>query len=171
VVRGVDSSLLDEWEALAHPDPDELDPDAVRPPSRTAAARGITANERAFTVMVRNALFRRVELLATRRHDMLGELDTSRGWPAHVWADAMAAYWDEYPDLGIGAHARSAAMVLIRRGPESWFVRQIFDDPEGDRDWGLSATVDLAASDEAGEPVLTVDQLGPADSTVAGLMT
>ena len=119
VVRGVDSSLLDEWEALAHPDPDELDPDAVRPPSRTAAARGITANERAFTVMVRNALFRRVELLATRRHDMLGELDTSRGWPAHVWADAMAAYWDEYPDLGIGAHARSAAMVLIRRGPRA----------------------------------------------------
>ena len=51
-------------------------------------------------------------------------------------------------------------------------MRQTFDDPAGDRDWGISrATVDLAASDEAGEPVLTVDQLGPADSTVAGLMT
>ena len=121
--------------------------------------------------MVRNALFRRLELLSTGRYPALGELDGARGWPAHVWQDAMAGYWAEYDNLGVGAHARSTAMVLISRGPESWFVRQIFDDPAGDRDWGLSVTVDLAASDEAGEPVLAVDQLGPADSTVAGLMS
>jgi hypothetical protein len=41
-------------------------------------------------------------------------------------------------------------------------VRQIFDDPNGDHDWGISAEVDLAASDEKGEAVLRVtgvDQL------------
>ncbi len=171
LVRGVDSSLLDEWEALAHPDPDELGADGAARPPRPDAARGITANERGFTIMVRNALFRRLELLSTGRYPALGELDGARGWPAHVWQEAMAGYWAEYDDLGVGAHARSTAMVLISRGPESWFVRQIFDDPAGDRDWGLSVTVDLAASDEAGEPVLAVDQLGPADSTVAGLMS
>ena len=32
----------------------------------------------------------------------------------------------------------------------------IFDDPAGDHDWGISATVDLAASDEAGVAVLQV---------------
>lgn len=35
-------------------------------------------------------------------------------------------------------------------------ARQILDDPAGDHDWGISATVDLAASDEAGEAVVTV---------------
>ena len=37
-----------------------------------------------------------------------------------------------------------------------WSVRQILDDPAGDHDWGISAEVDLAASDEAGEAVIKV---------------
>jgi len=39
-------------------------------------------------------------------------------------------------------------------------VRQIFDDPAGDHDWGFSAEVDLAASAEAGQAVLRVTQVG-----------
>ena len=44
--------------------------------------------------------------------------------------------------------------------PGHWNVRQIFDDPAGDHDWGISARVDLAASDEAGEAVLAVTDVG-----------
>jgi Domain of unknown function (DUF3516) len=39
-------------------------------------------------------------------------------------------------------------------------VRQIFDDPAGDHDWGISAAVDLAASDEAGAAVLRITDVG-----------
>jgi superfamily II RNA helicase len=163
LVRGVDSSLLDEWEALAHPDADELilpgSSGEVRPP---LAARGISANERGFTVMVRNALFRRVELLAREDYAALGELHAEQGWRADSWDSAMRGYWDEYDSLGIGPDARSTAFVLIQRMAQKWHVRQIFDDPAGDRDWGLSVEVDLAESDEAGEPVLTILDLGPA---------
>jgi superfamily II RNA helicase len=162
LVRGVDSSLLDEWEALAHPDLDELGLVAtgteVRPP---IAARGVSANERGFTVMVRNAMFRRVELLALHRYDELGEMHTAQGWRADRWADAMAGYWQEYADLGIGAPARAADLVMITRSADSWSVRQTFDDPAGDRDWGISADIDLAASDDVGEPVITVTDVGP----------
>ena len=41
-------------------------------------------------------------------------------------------------------------------------LRQILDDPEGNHDWGISATVDLAASDAAGMATVSitaVDQL------------
>jgi hypothetical protein len=162
LVRGVDSSLLDEWEALAHPDLDELGLVAtgteVRPP---IAARGVSANERGFTVMVRNAMFRRVELLALHRYDELGEMHTAQGWRADRWADAMAGYWQEYADLGIGAPARAADLVMITRSADSWSARQTFDDPAGDRDWGISADIDLAASDDVGEPVITVSDVGP----------
>ena len=161
LVRGVDSSLLDEWEALAHPEPDELGiatGTEVRPP---VAARGVSANERAFTVMVRNAMFRRVELVALQHYAELGELHGGQGWRADAWADAMADYWDEYPDLGIGAAARAAGLIMITRTADTWTVRQTFDDPAGDRDWGISADVDLAASDEAGEPVLMITDVGP----------
>jgi hypothetical protein len=40
-------------------------------------------------------------------------------------------------------------------------VRQIFDDPAGDHDWGISARVDLAASDTAGAAVLQITSVGP----------
>ena len=159
LVRGVDSSLLDEWEALAHPDADELGGETtVRPPT---AARGVSANVRAFTVMVRNALFRRVELVSLGRYDTLGEMDGEAGWAAEAWQEAMGPYWDEYDDLAVGADARSAAMLAIDRGAGVWTVRQTFDDPKGDRDWGIGAEVDLAASDEVGEPVLKVVDVGP----------
>ena len=64
IVRQVDSSLLDEWEALT-------DPESVARAAAAAAAgeplappRPITANERAFGVMVRNAMFQKVQLAA-----------------------------------------------------------------------------------------------------------
>ncbi len=159
LVRGVDSSLLDEWEALAHPDADEIGGElGVRPPT---AARGVSANIRAFTIMVRNALFRRVELLSLGRYDTLGEMDGDGGWDAQRWREAFEPYWAEYEDLAVGATARSAALISIAHLPGEWTVRQTFDDPDGDRDWGISATVGLEASDLAGEPVLRIDDVGP----------
>jgi len=159
LVRGVDSSLLDEWEALAHPDEDELCGDtAVRPPT---AARGISGNVRAFTIMVRNALFRRVELLSLGRYDTLGEMDGGSGWDAQEWQEAIAAYWAEYDDLAVGATARSAGLIAITPGATQWSARQTFDDPDGDRDWGISAEIDLGRSDDAGEPVLRIVDVGP----------
>ena len=51
-------------------------------------------------------------------------------------------------------------MLLIDEQPDRWRVRQILDDPAGDHDWGISAEVDLAASDEAGEAVVRVVEVG-----------
>src|SRR5438132_10386667 len=76
LVRQVDSSLLDEWEALRNPTDDEVVPPADAPPPP------VTANRRAFTVLVRNALFHRVELAARKRWFALGELDADDGWTA-----------------------------------------------------------------------------------------
>ena len=59
VVRQTDSSLLDEWEQLVDPDLSVVELVETTPPVRT-----ITSNVRAFRVLVRNAMFRRVELLA-----------------------------------------------------------------------------------------------------------
>jgi len=39
-----------------------------------------------------------------------------------------------------------------------------FDDPAGDHDWGISATVDLAESAEAGIAVVRVTAVGMTDA-------
>ncbi|MHB1171768.1 MAG: DEAD/DEAH box helicase [Lacisediminihabitans sp.] len=152
LVRQVDSSLLDEWEELINPSA-ALDPAApVLPP----APPRVTTNLRAFRTIVRNELFRRVQLAALEHYDALGELDAVAGFDADAWADAMDAYFTEHDSLGTDADARSSAMLIVDEGPELWQVRQIFADPAGDHDWGISATIDLAESDEAGIAVIRV---------------
>jgi hypothetical protein len=125
--------------------------------------RPLTGNERAFTAMVRNALFRRVELFARERYDELGALDGGSGWTAQRWQDAGDAYFDEHDDLGIGPDARGPALLIIEREAEVWRVRQILDDPAGDHDWGIDVEVDLTASDEEGVAVLRVVDVGRMD--------
>jgi hypothetical protein len=157
MVRQVDSSLLDEWERLANPEEAEAMTAAQldeRPPA-------VTSNLRAFRVLVRNALFRRVELAALRRWDDLGELDQEAGWNADAWADALGPYFAGHDEIGTGADARGPAMLIIDDSDKDvWRVRQIFDDPERDHDWGFSAEVDLAGSDDAGEAVVWVTAVG-----------
>jgi superfamily II RNA helicase len=175
-VRQTDSSLLDEWEALT-------DPQAVERAAAGAAAGGpppprpITANERAFTVMVRNAMFQKVQLASRDRPDELGRLEAAAaalsdppGRPAMTaaaWEDALGAYWDEHESLGTGPQARSPQLLMIDRrpaaeSPRTWTVRQILDDPEGHHDFAIVATVDLDASDAAGEPVIRTASLAQA---------
>jgi superfamily II RNA helicase len=156
LVRQVDSSLLDEWEKLRHPG---AEPTAAAVPE---GPERVTLNKRAFRVQVRNALFRRVELAARRRYDELGALDAESGWDADAWADALEEYFEQHDEIGTGPDARGPALLMITEEAERWLVRQIFADPAGDHDWGISAEVDLAASDEAGAAVLRVtgvDQL------------
>ncbi|QEN16816.1 DEAD/DEAH box helicase [Mycolicibacterium sp. ELW1] len=158
LVRQVDSSLLDEWEELTSPDQPHDVPVAV--PMRP---RPVTGNVRAFTAMVRNAVFRRVQLFARRRWHELGELDAGSGWSAPRWQEVGDDYFDEHSDVGTGADARGPALLIIDRGPELWRVRQILDDPAGDHDWGIEVEVDVDASDEAGTPVLRVVDAGRLD--------
>jgi superfamily II RNA helicase len=157
LVRQVDSSLLDEWERLRDPDsyPSSTSDAPVdeKPPA-------VTANTRAFRVLVRNALFRRVELAALRRWGELGDLDAAAGWDAGDWEDALEPYFEAHDQIGTGPDARGPALLLIKAGGDSWEVRQIFDDPAGDHDWGISAEVDLYESDEIGAAAVRVTDVG-----------
>lgn len=155
LVRQVDSSLLDEWEQLTSPDQPHDVPVAV-----PARPRPLTGNDRAFTAMVRNALFRRVELFARARWDELGTLDAASGWTADRWAEIGEEYFDEHAEVGTGADARGPALLIFDRQPQVWRIRQILEDPAGDHDWGFDVEVDLAASDEEGAAVLRIVDVG-----------
>jgi hypothetical protein len=160
LVRQVDSSLLDEWEELTDPDRHG----SAAPVAVPARPRPLTGNERAFTAMVRNALFLRVQLWARRRWYDLGELDGGSGWDADRWGEVVRAYSAEHTELNTGADARGPALLIWDKGtPGVWRVRQILDDPAGNHDWGIDAEVDLAASDEEGALVLRVVDAGRRD--------
>jgi hypothetical protein len=155
VVRHTDSSLLDEWESLANPTDEPLT--EVRSPSE---GRALSANPRALRVMVRQSMFRRVELVSLRRFSALAALDG--GLTQDEWEAAAAGYRAEYDDLGTGPQARGPALFRIDEDDaDHWVVTQILDDPDGDHDWRITAELDLAATDEAGELVLVTTGFGP----------
>jgi len=153
IVRQVDSSLIDEWERLRNP----LD---AAEPSRDDRPATVTSNVRAFRVLVRNALFHRIRLAALGHYEELGALDSQSGWDATAWEDVLEGYFDVHDEIGTGPEARGPALLMIDQQPGQWAVRQIFDDPAGDHDWGISAVVDLDASDEAGSAVLRITDVG-----------
>ncbi|HQR78824.1 MAG TPA: DUF3516 domain-containing protein [Actinomycetota bacterium] len=154
LVRQVDSSLLDEWEKLVDPAATSVDAQVI-----DAGPPPVTANVRAFRVLVRNAMFRRVELAALSRWDELGDLDGEAGWDAQRWREAMAEYYSEHDEVGTGPSARGPLLLQIEQQPGHWLVRQVFDDPAGDHDWAIRADVDLAASDQEGAAVVRVTQV------------
>ncbi|MGX5697283.1 DEAD/DEAH box helicase [Agromyces soli] len=149
LVRQVDSSLVDEWAELVDPAAHLPEDDApVVPP----APPSVVQNRRAFTVLVRNELFRRVQLAALDREEELVELDPDAGWPG-----ALDAYYAEHDAIGTGPSARSPRMVEIDESDASsgvWRVEQTIDDPAAHGDWRIRAEVDLEASAEAGTAVL-----------------
>ena len=109
MVRQVDSSLIDEWERLRNPDPAEVVAAASRPVS-------VTGNIRAFRVLVRNALFRRVTLAALGRYEELGELDADSGWDADAWGDVLDAYFAQHDEIGTGPDARGPGLLILDEG-------------------------------------------------------
>ena len=158
VVRSTDSSLLDEWERLQNPDarPDRAEP-LAEPPR-------ITQNTRAFRVLVRNALFRRVELAA--REDWtglaaLGDTDAEGApWDADRWHAALDPYFDEHDEIGTGPDARGPALLIITETATTWEVRQLLDDPADNHDWHIDVVVNLAASDARDDVDLVVTSAG-----------
>ncbi|MEO9323997.1 DUF3516 domain-containing protein [Nocardioides sp. C4-1] len=177
-IRQTDSSLLDEWEALTDPDAASRSVTENEPPP---PPRPISRQERAFKVMVRNAMWRRVDLVARDdldglmrlERDAADRLDPPRDvvMGRSAWDEAIEAYYAQHDTVLTDADAR--APELLRSEPVTGWpagvaepdddtpgttrllrVVQTLADPAGDRDWVIEAVADLDASDDTGELVL-----------------
>ncbi|RSX56194.1 DEAD/DEAH box helicase [Bifidobacterium dolichotidis] len=152
VVRSIDSSLMDEWENA-----DNSDIEAAVNLAAPSAAEAVVEDRRGLTVLVRNAMWRRVQLMDLEDVDTLGALDKPYGYGPHEWDDLLDDYYDEHEYVGIDQHARSGEWFILDERNEisehSWKVRQIIDDSDGDHDWAITGTIDLDETQRTGEVV------------------
>lgn len=162
VVRSVDSSLIDEWAGTATAE------------IETGAAPGVESvvgDRRALTVLVRNALFTRVRLIAERNARALGELDGEAGFSAARWEDILDRLYDDHEYISLDADARSRTYFTIDERDEIsehvWHVEQILHDSDEDHDYRIWADVDLDATQEAGEVIFASYRAGCVDENVA----
>ncbi|MEX3516067.1 DUF3516 domain-containing protein [Corynebacterium camporealensis] len=152
LIRQVDSSLVDEWAEMTGED-SPIDEETL---NRELAfgvddPTALTANRRAFGIMVRNYMFRIVQLFALEKEEqlefMLEYLDEVPDFGA-----ALDEYFEEYDDMDTGPEARGPEFYRVEDDSDrQWKVRQVVKDPVGDHGYQFSAIVDLDASDEAGE--------------------
>ena len=152
LIRQVDSSLVDEWAQMAGED-SPIDQDTVDRELTFGVEdpTALTANRRAFTIMVRNYMFRLVQLFALEKEDRLAELLEYLDEVPDFGA-ILDDYFDEYDDIDSGPEARGPEFFRLGdTDSRAWSVRQIIKDPDGDHAYQFVATVDLDASDEAGE--------------------
>ncbi len=144
VIRMVDSSLIDEWENLRNPE--EADE-----PAPLAAPLVDLTQTKAFAVMVRNRMWKYVEELAFFRATEL---------PLPGAGAMFADYYEEHDSVMIDSEARSPAKCQWDSSTGN--VIQIISDPQGYDEWRINATVDLQASSDNGELVLSLTGIGRA---------
>ncbi|MBQ9058754.1 MAG: DUF3516 domain-containing protein [Atopobiaceae bacterium] len=157
VVRGTDSSLIDEWEGGSGSANDASS--ALAPPE----AQSLVKDRKALVLLVRNALFARVKLAAARNAEDLGLLDEDWGWKQQRWQAVLDSYFDEHEEILIDADARSWDYLSIDETSEAdgiWNVRQVFKDESDDRDFSIVAELDLLATQDQGSAVFTSYRVG-----------
>jgi hypothetical protein len=181
LVRGVDSSLLEEWERLRNPDFRPVEKAEVLPPGAEEAARlaaaDITADAKAFTAGLRARIF--AFLAALGRQDFGGAMEvladgapepgplnpaTAGGtrWTAESLRDQLRAYREGHGPYRLDPEGRAVNRTWIDKEstPGTWSIRQGLLDPEGNEDWAATFRVDLTASRAAGMAVLAFEGLG-----------
>jgi superfamily II RNA helicase len=163
VVRSVDSSLLDEWERILA-GPEQAIERAAAPPEPVEA--DITKDERAFTVLVRGAMFQLVRALARRDWPAAAGLvavpaSGEDEWSASRFEQALRPFFEEHTAIRLDPSARSPQKTAITKTERStWEIVQVLCDAEEDDDWAISCWVDLEASRTSSRPVVFLRSIG-----------
>jgi len=152
VLRGTDSSLLDEWERMRDPNfkPDEQKEQSTEAPD-------ITRNKREFTALIRTEIFRFLRPLSEENY-AIAVSTVSGAWTAESLATLMEPYYAEHERIRLDNEARNGRHTYVEPNADntSWRIYQVLIDPEELSDWQAEFTVDLAQAREEGKPALTL---------------
>ncbi len=157
LLRGTDSSLLDEWERLRDP--------AYQPrqePTQPLQAPDITRNKREFTALIRTHIFRFLRALSIEDyHSALADIAPG-AWTADTLAAALDPYYTDHQRIRLDNEARNGRHTYIEPSEDqkTWSISQVLIDPEEHNDWQCTFTVDLAQAREESAPTLVLQSIG-----------
>ena len=163
-VRGVDSSLVDEWERLRDPSAAPVERAQVAPGELLASVpRALDADPRAVAARVRNELHRLVKALANKFWDDAAAaiFQPAGEWPAKRIEAELAPYYAEHPYIDQRPTSRRPEHTFLEKtGPKTYTVRQRLVDEAGEVDWMVEATIDLAVERGEEAPLVELVRVG-----------
>jgi superfamily II RNA helicase len=159
IVKSTDCSLVSEWEALQKQT-------TSKPPTNgesvltIADQLDVTQNDKAFVILVRNAVFGTLRALSrgnwsAANQDLVGTSESEL-------QSATLAFFDENGELAVDPKARNPRfMRIVTKSDLELTVEQTLCDAEEATDWVMLVRIDLQASRDAGHPVMKLLHLGP----------
>ena len=180
MIRRVDSSLLEEWEKMAHPedyqkrlDAGTAEDEAEKAFGADKAAADITYDKKRFLGMVRQRIFQIMGNLAkqdfTTVLDSLAD-DLAEGemladaegtpWTEKRLLEIMAAYTAEHHKFRLDVEGRALAHTIVTYEGDTMHVQQMLQDEEDFNDWSIDFDISLSDSREAGIPLLKLARIG-----------
>jgi hypothetical protein len=158
-VRGVDSSLIDEWERLR--DPSYL-PALVADPRAVLGPPPLWADPRAFAARLRTELHALLVALARKDWEAaLGALAPGSDWTAARLEAELAPYWAAHPRIDVTPAARRPHHTFVKElGERRWEAVQRIVDEAGEVDWMILCEVDLSGPHDRDRPLLHLIRVG-----------
>ena len=182
MIRRTDSSLLEEWEKMAHPEDYQkrLEEGAAEDEAEKAfgadkAAADITYDKKRFLGMVRQRIFQIMGNLA--KQDFAAVLDSladdleegqmlvdgeGKPWTENTLTEIMAAYTAEHHKFRLDVEGRALAHTIVTYEGDVMHIQQMLQDEEEFNDWSINFEINLAESREAGVPLLKMTRIGEA---------
>ncbi len=167
VLEHTDTSLLEEWESMLHP---ELQ--FAREEKRQAARRELRAYElfhdpKAFAARVRAELHQLVRVLAERDYEAAAAAvwpdddSVPEGpWTADRFVQALAPFLAEHGELLFNHEARQTDKTRIdKTGARTWEFQQVLVDPQGENAWHLMGVIDLSQDESFDGPLVRLRQI------------
>ena len=123
--------------------------------------------EQAFTAAIRQRIFTFLRGLVNEDFESaIAGLDSpndadGQPWTAERLQQALDAYYVDHQQICLDPEARNLrhTYVVPSEDKKTWRVQQMLVDPEGHNDWAAEFTVDLTASRQATEPVISLHRI------------
>lgn len=182
MIRRTDSSLLEEWEKMAHPEDYQkrlesgtAEDEAEKAFGADKAAADITYDKKRFLGMVRQRIFQIMGNLA--KQDFAAVLDSladdleegqmlvdgeGKPWTENMLTEIMAAYTAEHHKFRLDVEGRALAHTIVTYEGDVMHIQQMLQDEEEFNDWSIDFEINLADSREAGMPLLKMLRIGEA---------
>lgn len=182
MIRRTDSSLLEEWEKMAHPEDYQkrlesgtAEDEAEKAFGADKAAADITYDKKRFLGMVRQRIFQIMGNLA--KQDFVAVLDSladdleegqmlvdgeGKPWTENMLTEIMAAYTAEHHKFRLDVEGRALAHTIVSYEGDVMHIQQMLQDEEEFNDWSIDFEINLADSREAGIPLLKMLRIGEA---------
>jgi superfamily II RNA helicase len=160
LIRGVDSSLLDEWERLR--DASYRPAAAEEEESVALPLQDITSDTRRFTALIRNLTFGVLRAIEYGDYETVADL-VEPGELELVVTDLQGRikpFYQEHEHIQLDATARSPKNLTVEPGSEFWKVSQAILVNDEITEYSVRGRIDLARSRAERRPIFLLDHLG-----------